>query len=255
MGRCPTCGASSFIGVYTKQCSNCGKVVCNRCVPQWHGTVTFKATIETPTQPASSDNAFFCSDSCFYQFWDRVFNFPVDYQIGTDVDRFEDQLVMLWNQAILDAATKCNASARNLSPRVNYAVQIHSGRFVAFPWWDSSGKMIWMFEKFRTKAKTALAQNLEKCGRTQDAAKAFEDLRMYDKSRELRERDRQILVKKTDISVNLNALLQQVKDGGIVAIFRCPHCGGKLKINEKTTVSSLRTCEHCGSEIESMDLA
>jgi uncharacterized protein with PIN domain len=109
--------------------------------------------------------------------------------------------------------------------------------------------------EYHTNAKTALAQNLEKCGRTQDAARVYEDLRMYDKSRELREKDRQILVKKTDVSINLNALLQQVKDGGLVAIFRCPHCGGKLKISEKTTLNSLRTCEHCESEIESMDLA
>jgi transcription initiation factor IIE alpha subunit len=78
---------------------------------------------------------------------------------------------------------------------------------------------------------------------------------MYDKSRELREKDRQIFVKKTDVSINLNALLQQVKDGGVVAVFRCPHCGGKLKINDKTTMNSLRTCEHCGSEIEAVDLA
>ena len=112
-----------------------------------------------------------------------------------------------------------------------------------------------MFEKFRTKARTALAQNLEKCGRTQDSAKIYEDLRMYDKARELRERDRHIMVKKTDVSINLNALLQQVKDGGLVAIFRCPHCGGKLKVSDKTTLNSLKYCEHCGSEIESIDLA
>jgi len=78
---------------------------------------------------------------------------------------------------------------------------------------------------------------------------------MYDKARELRERDQHIFVKKTDVSINLNSLLQQVKEGGIVAIFRCPHCGGKLKISDKTTLSSLKKCEHCSSEIESMDLA
>jgi hypothetical protein len=35
----------------------------------------------------------------------------------------------------------------------------------------------------------------------------------------------------------------------------CPSCGGKLKINKNTTVDSLKICEHCNSEIESMDLA
>lgn len=58
-----------------------------------------------------------------------------------------------------------------------------------------------------------------------------------------------------DISVDLNVLLKQVKDGGIVAVYRCPHCGGKLKIGKDTSLKSLETCEHCGSEIEAMVLA
>jgi DNA-directed RNA polymerase subunit RPC12/RpoP len=177
-------------------------------------------------------------------------------EVGTDIAGFGVKLILLWNQAILNAAAKSNPNVtRDLVPKVNYAIQIQSPRFTSFPCWDSAGKPFWMFENFRAKAKLTLAQNLERCGRTQDAAKVFEELRMYDKARELRERDRHIIVKKTDVSVNLNALLQQVKDGGIVAIFRCPHCGGNLKISEKTTLNSLNVCEHCNSEIAAMDLA
>ena len=138
---------------------------------------------------------------------------------------------------------------------VNNAIQIHTKRIAAFKWWDSADNHTWPYKTFKAKARTALAQNLEKCGRTADAAKVFEELRMYDKARELREKDRHIVVKKTDISINLNSLLQQVKEGGIVAVFRCPHCGGKLRIESKTTLNSLKTCERCVSEIESMDLA
>lgn len=257
MGSCPTCGASSFFGVHTKQCANCGKIVCNRCVPQWQGILTFKQTSERPpTTPAYYETVGFCSTDCFSQFWQRVFDYPIDYEVGTDINNFYKTLILLWNHAITNSASKCNPSvARYLVPKVKLAEQIHSAKHPAFPGWDKSGKAFWMFEKFRTKARTTLAQNLEKCGRTQDSAKIYEDLRMYDKARELRERDRHIMVKKTDVAINLNALLQQVKDGGIVAIFRCPHCGGKLKVGDKTTLNSLKNCEHCGSEIESMDLA
>jgi len=257
MGSCPTCGASSFFGVHTKQCANCGKIVCNRCVPQWQGILTFKQTSERPpTTPAYYETVGFCSTDCFSQFWQRVFDYPIDYEVGTDINNFYKTLILLWNHAITNSASKCNPSvARYLVPKVKLAEQIHSAKHPAFPGWDKSGKAFWMFEKFRTKARTTLAQNLEKCGRTQDSAKIYEDLRMYDKARELRERDRHIMVKKTDVAINLNALLQQVKDGGIVAIFRCPHCGGKLKVGDKTTLNSLKNCEHCGSEIESMELA
>jgi DNA-directed RNA polymerase subunit RPC12/RpoP len=135
------------------------------------------------------------------------------------------------------------------------AVQIHTEKFVAFPWWDSSNTPLWMSEKSSSNAKLALAQNLERCGRTLDAARVFEELRLYDKARELREKDRHIIIKRTDVSVNINALLQQVKDNGLVAVYRCPHCGGKLKIDKNASVDKLKLCEHCGSEIETMDLA
>ncbi len=89
-----------------------------------------------------------------------------------------------------------------------------------------------------------------------DAATIYEEkLKMYDKARLLRQNEKQTIVKHTDVSVNLNELLKQVKDGGVVAIYRCPHCNGTLKVNDKTSLKSLKICEHCGSEIETVDLA
>lgn len=55
--------------------------------------------------------------------------------------------------------------------------------------------------------------------------------------------------------MDLNTLLKQVRDGGIVVIYRCPSCGGKLKVGKDTSVESLKVCEHCGSEIETIELA
>ena len=78
---------------------------------------------------------------------------------------------------------------------------------------------------------------------------------MYEKAKSLREKDKQMIVKRTEVSFNLNELLKQIKDGGIVAVYRCPHCNGTLRINNKTSLKSLKTCEHCGSEIETVDLA
>jgi len=52
----------------------------------------------------------------------------------------------------------------------------------------------------------------------------------------------------------LNDLLNQVKDGGISAIYRCPNCNGTVKINKETALDSLRTCEYCHSDIRTVDL-
>lgn len=256
MGSCPSCGASSFFGVTTKQCAWCGKIVCDKCVPKWVGSLAYKVQPEdTMGHLAVYGSAGFCSEFCFNQFWQQIQEYPLD-DIGTELGAFDLRVIWLWNQAIISATRKCNPNiSRELAVRFDYALSIHSRKFVAFPWLSPTGKPVWMFERFYSRAKLKLAQNLERCGRTQDSAKVFEELRMYDKARELREKDRNIIIKKTDVSVNINSLLQQVKDGGVVAVFRCPHCGGKLKINNQTTVNSLRVCEHCGSEIEAMDLA
>jgi DNA-directed RNA polymerase subunit RPC12/RpoP len=101
----------------------------------------------------------------------------------------------------------------------------------------------------------ALASALELAGRYQDAAKIYESFKMYEKAGKAREREKRIVVKTSNVSVDLNRLLEQLKDTGIVAVYRCPHCGGKLKISKDTTLESLKLCEHCGTEIETVELA
>jgi hypothetical protein len=244
MGNCPSCGASSFFGITTKECFWCGKIVCDKCVPQWHGTLTLKTQTSVLYQTVG-----FCSDACYYQFSDRIQQYPKHKFVGTDIQNFNAKVLNAWHEAIFDAA------ANDFKATVRHATQFHSDYAPAIPWWDSARKSLWIYVEFYNRAKLALAENLEKCGRTQDAASIFEELQMYDKSKALRESDRHILVKNTNVSVNLNALLQQIKDGGIVAVFRCPFCGGKLKVNRDTTLDTLKRCEHCGSEITAMDLA
>ena len=153
-----------------------------RTAMAWHLSIKIQPEDATG-RFASYETVGFCTDACFHQFWNRVQEYPIGNEIGTDIPGFGGKLIYLWNQSIL------NAVAKDYIPKTNIAIHIHSQNFAAFPWCDSTGKPFWMFEAFRTKAKVALAQNLERCGRTQDAAKVFEELRMYDKSRELRERD------------------------------------------------------------------
>ena len=86
-------------------------------------------------------------------------------------------------------------------------------------------------------------------------AELYEEMKLDNEARQTREKARQLLGKeKQVVVVDLNELIQQVKDGGIVVAYRCPHCGGKLNIDKNTSVESLKVCEHCGSEIEVMGL-
>jgi DNA-directed RNA polymerase subunit RPC12/RpoP len=192
----------------------------------------------------------FCSDNCSNQFWQKVFSFPAEEFVETDTNNFFKKWISYWNQSILAAFKDAKG---NYEP-VKQAVRIHTQRYVAIPWIDSANRLIWQAKISLRNAKLALAKNLIRCGRSLDAAKVYEELTMYDEARELREKDKRMIIKKTDISVNLNDLLQQFRDSGLVAVYRCPHCGGKLRVGKDTSLESLRICEHCGSEVETLDL-
>jgi DNA-directed RNA polymerase subunit RPC12/RpoP len=110
-------------------------------------------------------------------------------------------------------------------------------------------------QKIRDYVELKHIPNLIKARRYEEAAKFYEKQGMYEEAGKLRDKDREVIIKKTEITVDLNSLLRQIAESGIVAVYRCPHCGGKLKIGKETAMSSLRTCEHCGSEIATMDMA
>ena len=202
----------------------------------------------------------FCSESCSDSFWKEVKSFPLE-EIGTEINEFGINLRHLFYYAVLNALkgnTHLRADAIN---KINWAIAHETKAYPAIPMglhddgtlesncWD-------VLKDFAKLGYSALAFNLERCGRPLDAAVIYEkQLKMYDKAKSLREKEKQVISRHTDVSINLNELLRQVRDGGIVAIYRCPHCNGTLKINNKTSLKSLKTCEHCGSEIETVDLA
>ena len=221
-----------------------------KCLPVWPDSFPVKSTKETGTSEAKYERIPFCSKTCGDSFWQFILNYPLT-EIGTDTQGFEKNLRKLFYSAILDALKeKVNLRAQAID-KVNLAIDKDTEAFAAIPISDCP-KVATEFAKL---GYYALASNLEKCGRPLDAAKIYEEkLRQYDKAKLLRQHDKQVIVKHTDVSINLNELLKQVKEGGIVAIYRCPHCNGALKVNDKTSLKSLKTCEHCGSEIETVDL-
>ncbi|MEM3641252.1 MAG: hypothetical protein QXH37_04965 [Candidatus Bathyarchaeia archaeon] len=98
------------------------------------------------------------------------------------------------------------------------------------------------------------AQEFEKAGRYEEAAKLFEVLKMPEEAGRVRRKDKEIIVKEVEIFVDLNHLLQQIREGGLVVVYRCPHCGGNIKISKDSNIISLATCQYCGSNIATIDL-
>lgn len=151
MGKCPSCGSSSVFGISTKQCIECGKIVCDRCVPNLIGTFRLKIGI-TPGLESVYETVGFCSNNCFYQFWGEIDYYPVAFEIGTDMLGFDDKVTYVWNKAI------SNTVANDFKAKAQRAVYFHSKNGVAFPWWDSENKHSWMYAKFYNRAKLALVR-------------------------------------------------------------------------------------------------
>jgi len=262
MGKCPNCGHKGWM-LQRFSCVNCGKQCCTEC-----GTETLQLWRQRFLygSPAAPDviNLYACSKECYQRFEEKVLGFPLTF--GTNLNTFAEAVTMSFNSACLKALDDAflNSKQRWMKKKVIFG-NVHIG-----------GELC---GKFKERAYLAMAHNLEAVGRLEDAAKIYEELadrrrltrlvqsrrledapksheelKMIDKARELREKKRGVVVKRVDISVDLNELIQQVKDGGIVVVYRCPHCGGKLKISKDVDATTLKKCEHCGSEIETTEL-
>ena len=86
----------------------------------------------------------------------------------------------------------------------------------------------------RKKAKIEEAKNLETAGRYKDAAKKYEELKMWDKAGDCR----RMLKTNYVVSANLN-----VGKVGTISM-DCPHCGASQPI---ATKSNEVTCKFCGN--------
>jgi len=105
------------------------------------------------------------------------------------------------------------------------------------------------YDKF---ANYAEALRAEKAGRFEDAANHCEKAGDLDKARGLRERDKVTTVRQ--IHVNLNSLLDQMKQGSLVVPYKCPSCYASIKISGETTTDRLTNCPYCGTTLAITDI-
>lgn len=96
------------------------------------------------------------------------------------------------------------------------------------------------------------AERAEQAGRYEDAANLFEKLNFLDKARSLRERDKTTTIRQ--VHVNINTLLDQIKQGSLVVPYQCPNCQAGIKISGETTADRLTNCPYCGSTLAIADI-
>ncbi len=107
-----------------------------------------------------------------------------------------------------------------------------------------------LFQAFRTRTGLDRAQKMLQAGDYEGAAQQFEALGMWDQAAAARRKDHVV----TEVQVNLNQLIEQLKASGVSTDFTCPTCGGHIPITGDTNLASLTTCAYCGSVIRTTDL-
>jgi DNA-directed RNA polymerase subunit RPC12/RpoP len=112
---------------------------------------------------------------------------------------------------------------------------------------DTHRKSLTEREKTLEKAK-----NYEMAYRMEEAAKIYEELGLWAEAGRVRKKAQETITK--NLTVDVNQLLEQLREGNISTTYNCANCGADIAIDGKTDANGLRFCNFCGSAIKIQDL-
>lgn len=94
----------------------------------------------------------------------------------------------------------------------------------------------------------AQAKNLESARRFEDSAKIYENLGLWKEAGTVRDKKSARTVK--HVTVNINDLIEKVRDGGLTIPYKCHSCGATITIDSKSNPDGLKFCSYCGSAVD-----
>lgn len=89
------------------------------------------------------------------------------------------------------------------------------------------------------------ARNYEIARRYEDAAKSYESIGLWKEAGQVRERASTTTVK--HVNVDLNDLIDKLRDGGLAIPYKCRGCGATITIDGNSSIGRLHKCQYCGS--------
>lgn len=117
----------------------------------------------------------------------------------------------------------------------------------------AAGRVKKMAEDLRRQRALGHAINLMNAERHEDAARIYESLGMWREAGEARRVGRRQVT--TQVHVDINNLIEQMRKGGLATTYTCPACKSPIQITSDTAPSTLKACQYCGSAIQTTDLA
>lgn len=92
------------------------------------------------------------------------------------------------------------------------------------------------------------AKNLELAKRYEDSAKVYEELGLWKEAGIVRDKKTARTVK--HVTVNVNDLIEKVRDGGLTIPYKCRSCGATITIDSSSNPDGLKFCSYCGSGVD-----
>ncbi len=109
-----------------------------------------------------------------------------------------------------------------------------------------------MIADHRRKWALASAINYLNAERHEDAARIYESLGMHREAGEVRRAGRRQV--STQVQVNVNDLMQQLRAMGVSANYTCPVCRSPTVITAATSPDALAKCRYCGAVTRPTDI-
>lgn len=241
MGKCPVCGKKKWRLKRTK-CFICGKEGCVNC--QLHlMTISFGDSF---SEDFEKKNLYVCPSNCKENFINLIERKIEEIPIDLNDSRVN---VLKYIEMAIDS-NELNFEDKIIQDLIDYPLQPNQKGFYHI--YDYLEKNF--FERIYKKTLLKKARILLQVKRFEEAAKIYEDLGMYNEAGNARNKNNKLSIKNTEIKVDLNKLLNQIKDDRLVIVYRCPHCGAPLKVNKESNVESISTCNHCNTRIKTIDV-
>jgi DNA-directed RNA polymerase subunit RPC12/RpoP len=117
---------------------------------------------------------------------------------------------------------------------------------------DFATRALRIAEAHRVDLRLRYARNLLEAERSEDAAQVYDGLGMWKEAGEARRHGKKNVV--TQVQVDVNSLIDQVRRGGLTTTYACPACRSPIRIDADMDVRALTRCQYCGTAIQSTDL-
>ena len=257
MAQCPNCDKK--IGILIKtNCKRCGTKYCNDCGNNYGSGIAERTVNDNEGKPhlehwvpkqtlcvrctkamelrlvaeAMGSNPFGACPACGYD------TSPTKFWLGMEgaAFKFPGQPTTYSNMLCLKAfCPKCSKT---------YSKQFY---------WAGGAKCDtvsnWNDEKWYNYSQARLAESVE---RIDDAANHYEKAGLLEKSRQLRLKNKNQVVH--HITIDVNKMLEFLKDSNFTIPYKCPSCNGTIKLNGQRDASSFFVCEYCGTSLQAIDV-